>query len=410
MPVFGKKFREQHFSLSPSAIPVNNGSYGVAPTVVLEEFHDIQWKKEGFPDRYLRAEQPLDVIASTKAIADIVDADYENLVFADSTSAGVNMVLRSFPFARGDKILFQTTTYSACINTVKFLALRYGVVPLTVQLDYPLSDDEVVEKFAQAMKAEAETGIPVKMCLFDAISSLPGLRVPFERIVQLCKDQDVISFVDGAHTVGQIPIALRTLQPDFFISNLHKWYMVPKGCAIVYVAPKYHRSIHSFPISHSFLEDDVVLPLALEATRLVDRFRLTLVSYFANITVVPAAIKFRNNVCGGETEISNYCYKLAQDVGDMLAARWGTSVLNNSHKESRQLAMVNVEVPVVPLELSSGWRKHVEEKMLENSVFVPLFEHNGKLYARFSCTVYNDMEDYLAAADLLLKFVNEVVN
>lgn len=42
--------------------------------------------------------------------------------------------------------------------------------------------------------------------------------MPWERMVQVCKEEGVISLVDGAHAIGQIKLDLSSADPDFFIS------------------------------------------------------------------------------------------------------------------------------------------------------------------------------------------------
>ena len=61
---------------------------------------------------------------------------------------------------------------------------------------------------------------PKIVVVVDALSSTPGLLMPWERVVRLCKHhENVWSLVDAAQAIGQIVgIDLTKTQPDFFIS------------------------------------------------------------------------------------------------------------------------------------------------------------------------------------------------
>jgi selenocysteine lyase/cysteine desulfurase len=65
-------------------------------------------------------------------------------------------------------------------------------------------------------------GLDVRVCVFETITSMPAARFPFEAISSICKARGILSVIDGAHGVGQIPIDLGELNPDFFVSNCHK--------------------------------------------------------------------------------------------------------------------------------------------------------------------------------------------
>jgi len=50
----------------------------------------------------------------------------------------------------------------------------------------------------------------------DYISSRPALLLPVKELISVCRRHDVMVFVDGAHTPGQIELDLENLGADFF--------------------------------------------------------------------------------------------------------------------------------------------------------------------------------------------------
>ena len=59
--------------------------------------------------------------------------------------------------------------------------------------------------------------------LIDTVLTFPGARMPWEALVQACKDMGILSLIDGAHGIGHIDLShLGEVGPDFFVSNCHK--------------------------------------------------------------------------------------------------------------------------------------------------------------------------------------------
>lgn len=387
---FGKKFRDKYFpNLDKEAYPLNHGSYGLTPQPVHEEYIRTISKEAEYPDRYIRYDLPDKYVGALKSVGEFVNCDYRDLALVDNATTGINTVLRSFPFEKGDKVLMMSTVYGSCGNTVKFLQEYKGIEYQVVEINYPIKDDEIVDKIEEIFKTQL-----VKMCMFDTVSSMPGIRFPFEKMVKLCKKYQVISLVDGAHCIGLIPFNLGELQPDFFVSNLHKWLFVPRGCAMLYVDTKYHDKVQTLPISHSYTSDN-----------LVDKFAFIGSKNYASIACIESAIEFRKGVCGGERAIYEYCLGLSEQVAKRVKEIWGdVEVLGVSG------ALVTVEVPMANPRLFDDGNlvKQCEEYVYgamirQYNTYVPMIYHNGKIFARFSCQIYNELHEYEYASRVILE-------
>lgn len=396
---FGKEFGRKHFSTkSPDVIDVNNGSFGNIPDVILQLYCDHTIEQNRFIEKYLRYDQRKEYIAALKAIANVVNCDYKSLALVGNATIAVNTVLRSFPFEKGDKIVYASTTYGGCSKTIEFLQDKGLIEAIAVEIKLPASEDDIVDLFAAAIKEH----LP-RMCFFDTVSSKPALRFPFERLTQLCRQENVLSLIDGAHGIGLIDISLDTLKPDFLVSNVHKWLYVPRGCAFLYVDPKHFSKVHTIPISHSYLADDEVLPDHLEEYRLMDRFQFVGTENKSSIYSIPKAIKFREEVCGGEQNIKDYCNQLSENAAEKITKHvWpGMKVLKIDGAPTT--ALFNVQVPIEKY-LPSDFNRseladcllYLEEQICFNqSTFVPFCVYYDKVYARLSCQVFNTVEDYV---------------
>lgn len=81
----------------------------------------------------------------------------------------------------------------------------------------------MVQRLKEVVSEVQEQGGRVRLAVFDTVVSMPGVRVPFEALIKVCRELGVLSCVDGAHGVGHVELNLGTLDPDFFVSNCHKY-------------------------------------------------------------------------------------------------------------------------------------------------------------------------------------------
>lgn len=408
--MFGLEFRKKFFSLlDPEVVSVNHGSYGLTPDPVYEAFLEAVKSDALYPERQLRITLYEDYIKALKLLGDFVKADYRSLAIVPNASHAANTVLRSLPLGKGDKIVvIENTIYKAVGNTVEFVSDSQGVEIIKLKVEYPISDDDIVDAFEKSFIEEKP-----KMAIFDAISSMPGVRIPFERLTELCRKYDVLSLVDGAHVIGILPLDFTKFKPDFFLSNLHKWLYVPRGSTVLYVDPKHFRAIQTFPISHSFIPESKTLTEEQYSNLLVHKFLFTGTSIFAQLNAIESALKFRKEVCGGEEKIWDYCHGLALEVGEKLLKKWGTSVLENA-EGALTTTMVNVALPdtvITSEEFIQNFgeiNEKVHNQMIrDDKTYVPLAAVGNKVYCRLSTQVYNEYSDYEHATDVLFQRLRE---
>lgn len=219
---FGRSMRS-HFLYQSSYTPLNHGSFGTYPASVRDRLRQVQDLVEASPDKFLRYSFPELLDASRGAIAKFLGVEIDECVFVPNATTAVNTVLRSLVFETGDVIVHFSTVYGACGKTVQYIKETTPAESACIDLRYPIGDDEVVDKFQKAVHGLKKNGQTPKIAIFDTVSSVPGVRMPWERLVNICKKERVLSLVDGAHGAGHLEMRLGKVQPDFFLTNLHKY-------------------------------------------------------------------------------------------------------------------------------------------------------------------------------------------
>ena len=214
--------RDTHFLLAETYTPLNHGGFGTYPKSVQKRLHECQALSEARPDKFVQYDYPIMLDESRAAMASYLDVPVDELVFLPNATTAINVVLRSLRYSAGDVILHLSTLYGAIGKLIEYLHESSEVDGANVAVEYPVDDDLLVSNFQAKIHSVRREGGKVRIAVFDTVSSMPGVRVPWERLVEVCKAEGVLSMVDGAHSVGQIKLGLAKVQPDFFTSNCHK--------------------------------------------------------------------------------------------------------------------------------------------------------------------------------------------
>src|SRR5580700_1728161 len=94
----------ESWTLDPEVTYLNHGAFGACPRPVLERQSELRALLEREPVRFFdRQLEPL-LDAARAALAKLVHADPEDLVFVTNATQGVCTVLASLDFAAGDEL------------------------------------------------------------------------------------------------------------------------------------------------------------------------------------------------------------------------------------------------------------------------------------------------------------------
>lgn len=201
----------------------NPGSFGTYPRAVQTALRQHQHSAEARPDLFYRITRGQGIDESRRIVANLLNIPVNECVFVKNATTGVATVLRNLVFQKGDTVVYFDTIYGAVEKNVHSIMESSPVTTRKVEYALPVSHEDLVKRFQDVVSHARGEGLNVKVAVFDTIVSMPGVRFPFEALVEVCREEGILSLVDGAHGIGHIPLDLGALRPDFFTSNLHKY-------------------------------------------------------------------------------------------------------------------------------------------------------------------------------------------
>ncbi|KAI0112475.1 aminotransferase family protein-like protein [Nemania sp. FL0031] len=422
---FGKTMREAHFHFANSYVPLNHGSFGAFPDAVRDYQRSLQDETEARPDTFIRFTYPKLLLQARQAVAPLLGAEAEEVVFVPNALSGINTVLRNLVFVEGDVILHFSTIYGGCLKTIRSLEETTPVRGYSIELVYPIEDNDILGKVKDALLEIGRQGRRVVLAMFDTVLTFPGVRLPWEALVQLYRQQGILTCIDAAHGIGNIDLThLGKVGPDFVISNCYKWLMVPRGCAVLYVPRRNQRLIKtSYPTDGRFLPE-------------ADREDIPPAKYFGSLfehvstidtspyLCVLEALRFRNEICGGEEQVRAYSIGLAKEGGEFMATLMGTEVLKSKTGTQEECCFTNVRLPLDVVEegvddntsatqgrnggilpedadLVANWM--TERSVNEFDTYIAVRYYAGAFWTRLSGQIYLDRADFAWAAGVLLE-------
>jgi selenocysteine lyase/cysteine desulfurase len=403
----------QHFSFAKGWTNLNHGSFGTIPLALQEQRESLQRQSEERPDAFIRKTYPTQLSEARTALASLLHVPACEVVLVPNTTTGINTVLRSLGLVPGERMVYFDCIYPACERTLEYLEESTGAVAVRIPLPFQATDVQITSALRETIRREQAAGErrSVRVAIFDTITGMPGVRLPFEYLVEVCREEGVLSLVDGAHGVGHIPLDLGELGADFFVSNCHKWLYVPRGCAVLHVPARNQPSIRSaLPTSYGYVPRP-------GSSVFVDMFEFVGTMDVSSYLAIPAAIAWRRDVCGGEDAIMKYCWRIGRAGADLVAERLKTEVMKREGGED--CALWNVKIPICTVEAGACAAIKVAEedagkvtdfmtsKMVDeyNTYIALVPNYQGHWWARFSGQIYLELKDFEFAARVLHELV-----
>jgi selenocysteine lyase/cysteine desulfurase len=203
---------------------INSCSQGALSDAVRNAYarYLSDWDEHGAPWEYWVAQ--LD--AARASVADLLNADSDEVAVTTSVSAGVGALTSAFAFdGERDKIVvsdFEFPTIGQIAHAQERRGARVEHVPAETDGTIPL------ERFDDAIDERTALVAVTHVCCRN------GGRLDVEAVAALAHDRGALLLLDAYQSVGSLPLDVRALDCDFLAAGALKYLLGSAGLAFLY--------------------------------------------------------------------------------------------------------------------------------------------------------------------------------
>ena len=183
-------------------------------------------------------EAKLSLENSRAVLADLINAEPEEIIFTSSATESNNMALKGVAFASKDKkhIIISSIEHPCIIESAKWLE-KQGCKITKIPVD----------KYGMVSPKDIEREIRPETILVSIIhaSNEIGTIQPISEIGKICREKKVYFHTDASQSFSKIPIDVKKTNIDLLTASSHKVYG-PKGAGLLYI----REGIKIMPLLH----------------------------------------------------------------------------------------------------------------------------------------------------------------
>ncbi|PHN01569.1 aminotransferase class V-fold PLP-dependent enzyme [Flavilitoribacter nigricans] len=293
-------------------------------------------------------------------VADFIGASVEEIILTRNTTEGINLLGTCLDLQPGDEILTTNHEHGGGENGLFYLAETKGAV--VKQIEMPLAAEsagQIVELVQAGMTDRT------RVVMLSHVSTITGMRMPFEQISAITRPRNILLVADGAQAPGQIRVDVDRLGVDLYSSSGHKWLMGPKETGFLYIRKAVQERIQAV-----FTRNSNKAYSAASGTRNV-----------ATIIGLGESLDLQQTI--GIDKIEKRCRELADYCADQLRGRPGLRIISPAAPELKS--------GIVSILLDEASNRAIFEKMREDNIIIKLLPGYNAL--RFSLHIFNTRAD-----------------
>lgn len=372
------------FLLDPDVVYLNHGSYGACPRPVFEQYQAWQRELERNPMHFIGTRLPGLMADARGALGSYLGVTGDDVVYYANPTTAVRMITRCLQLEPGDEVLTTDWEYPAMDGTWELIARQTGIRYIHQPVPMPLVDKEALVDALWERVTER-----TRIIFWSHIAAFSALIFPAEEICRRAREAGILTFIDGAHAPGQIPLDLAAMDVDLYIGACHKWLCAPKGAGFAYAHPRIQARL-AVPLVVSRSDRD---PGSVTAADFVPQYQQQGTRDPAAFLSVPAAIAFQ--AAHDWDAQRERCHALASQTRARVTEMTGLEPLSPDNAAFYG-QMVSIPIP-------KSRQEAIWQALQARNIVAVMIGVGDRLLLRVSYQAYNSQDD----ADQLVAAVKE---
>jgi isopenicillin-N epimerase len=380
-----KNFKDL-FLLQQDISFLNFGSFGACAKPIFEDYQKWQLELETEPAQFIIVNGPVYLKQSREALAKYINCvDADDLVYVTNPSYATNIIAKSLKLDAGDEILTTNLEYGAADKAWDYYCKKAGAKYVRQNITLPVTTKEkFIEEFFAGLSPKT------KLIFISEITSTTALKFPVKEICEIARQKGLITFVDGAHSPGHIPVDLSQLKADIYTGACHKWMMTPKGSSFLYVKKELQNLFDPLIVSWGY---NAMFP---SHSQFLDYHQMQGTRDFSAFLTIPKAIEFMKE--HNWEQVSKECGELVRKNALRFCKLLGTTPLSPITEE--WLGQM-FSIPITTTE-PEKLQRHL---FVKYKVEIPVMRQADKAYVRYSINAFNTQNDL----DILYNALKDII-
>lgn len=233
----------KEYLLKENSSYLNHASIGTVPKVIHEAHVKYLEICESNPSLYVWGSIWKEVTENTRQLASsLIHCNVDDLAITHNTTEGFNILAHGLQLSQNDEVLFSSLNHAGAsmpwkgLSEIKNFQVRTFDFPINKISE--MDEEDIINLHISQIRSNT------KVLIFPHIDNIIGLRHPMKKIATKAKQKGVeFIFVDGAQSVGMIPVKLSNSNVDAYSMSPHKWLQAPKGTGMFYVNKKLRKEL-----------------------------------------------------------------------------------------------------------------------------------------------------------------------